>query len=55
MTSGRDTFTGPAESAAFASRAAASYFDIAEAKHELLMEQDWYRGQVWSAFDSFVG
>ena len=30
------------------------YLVIADAKHELLMEQNHYRAQFWSAFDSFA-
>jgi lysophospholipase len=39
----------------FANRSGAtSHIVIAGAKHELLMEQDRYRAQFWSAFDSFA-
>jgi len=33
---------------------AGSHLMIAGAQHELLMEQDRYRGQFWAAFDAFV-
>jgi lysophospholipase len=33
---------------------AGSHLIIPGAKHELLMEQDRYRGQFWAAFDAFV-
>ncbi len=31
-----------------------SYMQIKGAKHEIMMEQDQYRDQFWSAFDSFL-
>jgi lysophospholipase len=53
---GRDRIVSTAASGAFASRSgAASHLVIAGARHELLMEQNHYRGQFWSAFDSFAG
>jgi len=33
---------------------AGSHLVVAGAKHELMMEQDRYRGQFWAAFDAFV-
>ena len=33
---------------------AGSHLIIAGARHELMMEQDRYRGQFWAAFDAFV-
>jgi lysophospholipase len=33
---------------------AGSHLVVVGAKHELLMEQDRYRGQFWAAFDAFV-
>jgi lysophospholipase len=33
---------------------AGSHLVIAGAKHEILQEQDRYRGQFWAAFDAFV-
>ena len=33
---------------------AGSHLIVAGAKHELMMEQDRYRGQFWAAFDAFV-
>ena len=32
----------------------ATYVEIADAEHEILMENDQVRGRFWSAFDSFV-
>jgi lysophospholipase len=52
---GRDTITSVAAGASFARRAAASYLEIAGARHEILMERDRHRRQFWAAFDSFVG
>ena len=41
---------------AFAARMPNALFvDIAGAEHELLMERDVFRAQLWSAFDTFVG
>ena len=33
---------------------AGSYRLIADAKHEMLQEDDRYRGQIWAAFDAFM-
>jgi lysophospholipase len=33
---------------------AGSHLIVAGSKHELMMEQDRYRGQFWAAFDAFV-
>jgi lysophospholipase len=56
VTPGRDYIASTAASGTFANRSgAASHLVIADAKHELLMEQNHYRGQFWSAFDSFAG
>jgi lysophospholipase len=33
---------------------AGSHLIVAGARHELMMEQDRYRGQFWAAFDAFV-
>ena len=53
---GRDEIASTAASRTFAIRSGAvSHIIIAGAKHELLMEQDHYRAQFWSAFDSFSG
>ena len=53
---GQDEIASTAASRTFASRSGAvSHIVIAGAKHELLMEQDRYRAQFWSAFDSFSG
>ena len=52
---GRDEIASTAASRTFASRSGAvSHIVTAGAKHELLMEQDHYRAQFWSAFDSFL-
>ena len=53
---GRDEIVSTAASRTFAIRSGAvSHIVAAGAKHELLMEQDHYRAQFWSAFDSFSG
>jgi lysophospholipase len=52
---GGDRIVSTAASRAFASRSGASHLVIPGARHELLMEQNHYRGQFWSAFDSFAG
>lgn len=52
---GRDRIVSAAASATFANRSGAAHLVIADARHELLMEQNHYRGQFWSAFDSFAG
>ena len=53
---GRDEIASTAASRTFAIRSGAvSHIVTAGAKHELLMEQDHYRAQFWSAFDSFSG
>jgi lysophospholipase len=55
VTPGRDRIVSTAASGMFANRSgAASHLVIADAKHELLMEQNHYRAQFWSAFDSFA-
>ena len=33
---------------------AGSHLIVAGSRHELMMEQDRYRGQFWAAFDAFV-
>ena len=51
---GRDEIASTTASRTFASRSGAvSHIVIVGSKHELLMEQDRYRVQFWSAFDSF--
>jgi lysophospholipase len=55
VTPGRDRIVSTAASGLFASRSGAAHLVIADARHELLMEQNHYRGQFWSAFDSFAG
>jgi lysophospholipase len=52
---GQDHIVSTAASAKFANRSGAAHLVIADAEHELLMEQNRYRGQFWSAFDSFAG
>jgi lysophospholipase len=52
---GRDRIVSTAASRLFADHSgAASHLVIADAKHELLMEQNDHRGRFWSAFDSFA-
>ncbi|HEY1783086.1 MAG TPA: alpha/beta hydrolase [Roseiarcus sp.] len=56
VTAGRDQIVSTAASGRFVNRSsAASHLIIAGAKHEVLMEQNQYREQFWSAFDSFAG
>jgi lysophospholipase len=56
VTASRDHIVSTPASRLFADRSgAASHLVIADARHELLMEQNDYRGRFWSAFDSFVG
>jgi lysophospholipase len=56
VTPGRDSIVSTAATGLFANRTdGASHLVIADARHELLMEQNQYRGQFWSAFDSFPG
>jgi lysophospholipase len=56
VTAGRDHTVSATASSLFADRSgAASHLVIVDARHELLMEQNDYRGRFWSAFDSFVG
>ncbi|MBN8920935.1 MAG: alpha/beta hydrolase, partial [Rhizobiales bacterium] len=33
---------------------AGAHVVVAGARHEILMERDFYRGQFWAAFDAFV-
>jgi len=33
---------------------AGAHLVVAGARHEIMMEQDIYRGQFWAAFDAFV-
>ncbi len=55
VAAGADEIASTAASMTFANRSGAtSHIVIAGAKHELLMEQDRYRAQFWSAFDSFA-
>ncbi|MBO9426166.1 alpha/beta hydrolase [Labrenzia sp. R4_1] len=52
---GRDRIVSTPAIEEFVSRTKnASYIEISGAEHELLMEADRYRDQVWAAFDAFV-
>ena len=55
VTAGRDHIVSTAASGEMKPSGAASHLVIAGAKHEVLMEQNQYRGQFWSAFNSFAG
>jgi lysophospholipase len=55
VAAGRDEIVSTPATEDFSMRMrAGSHLIIAGAKHELLMEQDRYRGQFWAAFDAFV-
>ena len=55
VAAGADEIASTPASKAFASRSGAiTHIVIDNAKHELLIEQDRFRAQFWSAFDSFV-
>lgn len=55
LAAGGDTVVSTPAIAAFAKRLpAGSHREIAEAKHEMLQEDDCYRGQLWAAFDAFM-
>jgi lysophospholipase len=55
VAAGRDQLVSTPAIEEFAIRLrAGSHLMIAGAQHELLMEQDCYRGQFWAAFDAFV-
>ena len=55
VAAGRDAVVSTAAIEEFAIRLrAGSHLVVAGAKHELLMEQDRFRGQFWAAFDAFV-
>ena len=55
VAAGRDQVvsTGAIEDVAIRLRAG-SHLIVAGSRHELMMEQDRYRGQFWAAFDAFV-
>jgi lysophospholipase len=53
---GRDRIVDTSAAREFASRVPnATYLEIPQAEHEILMEKDSIRAQFWSAFDAFVG
>jgi lysophospholipase len=55
VASGRDAVVSNAAIEDFATLLrAGSHLIVVGAQHELLMEQDRYRGQFWAAFDAFV-
>ena len=55
VAAGRDQIVSTAATEDIAIRLrAGSHLIIAGARHELMMEQDRYRGQFWAAFDAFV-
>jgi len=55
LAAGRDEIVSTPAIEDFVSRTkVAAYIEIPGAKHELLMEVDAYRDQVWAAFDAFV-
>jgi lysophospholipase len=55
VAAGRDQIASTAATEELAIRLrAGSHLIIAGARHELMMEQDRYRGQFWAAFDAFV-
>ena len=55
VAAGQDKVVSTPATAAFAQRLrAGSHLVIPGARHEILMEQDRYREQFWSAFDAFV-
>ena len=55
VAAGRDDIVSTAAIEDFAIRLrAGSHLIVAGSRHELMMEQDRYRGQFWAAFDPFV-
>jgi lysophospholipase len=55
VAAGRDEVVSTAAIEEFAIRLrAGAHLIVAGSKHELMMEQDRYRGQFWAAFDAFV-
>jgi lysophospholipase len=52
---GRDQLVSSPAIEDFASRLrVGSHLMLPGAKHEILMEQDYFRSQFWAAFDAFV-
>ena len=55
VASGRDQLVSTPAIEDFASRLrVGSHIILPGAKHEILMEQDYFRSQSWAAFDAFV-
>jgi lysophospholipase len=55
LAAGRDRIVSTPAIEEFVSRTkTAAYIEIPGAEHELLMEADAYRDQVWAAFDAFI-
>jgi lysophospholipase len=55
VAAGRDDIVSTAAIEELAIRLrAGSHLIVAGSRHELMMEQDRYRGQFWAAFDAFV-
>jgi lysophospholipase len=55
IAAGHDQIVSTAATEDIATRLrAGAHLIIAGARHELMMEQDRYRGQFWAAFDAFV-
>ena len=55
VAAGNDRIVSTAATEDIATRLrAGSHLIVAGARHELMMEQDRYRGQFWAAFDAFV-
>jgi len=55
IAAGRDQVVSTAATEDLAIRLrAGSHLIVAGARHELMVEQDRYRGQFWAAFDAFV-
>jgi lysophospholipase len=55
VAAGRDEIVSTAAIEELAIRLrAGSHLIVAGSRHELMMEQDRYRGQFWAAFDAFV-
>ncbi|HET9902187.1 MAG TPA: alpha/beta hydrolase [Xanthobacteraceae bacterium] len=55
IAAGQDTVVSTPAIEQFAIRMrAGAHVVVAGARHELMMEQDFYRGQFWAAFDAFV-
>jgi lysophospholipase len=55
VAAGQDTVVSTPAIEQFAIRMrAGAHVVVAGARHEILMEQNYYRGQLWAAFDAFV-